>query len=176
MATTVKRCIGLLAIWFAATALQAEPSEIPAEMALWRLDCGEILVSDLDQYSDTYRYQGEQKTLANSCYLIRHGEKYLLWDTGLAADLAGSSREDGGDRYSLRRTIIDQLTTIGVRREQITFVGISHYHFDHTGQAAEFPAATLLLGMADWEAVRARADRAARFDPWIRGGAPVQAM
>ena len=55
-----------------------------------------------------------------------------------------------------------------------TYVGISHYHDDHTGQAADFPGATLLIGSGDWEAVKKRPETAARFKPWIDGGAKVE--
>ena len=58
----------------------------------------------------------------------------------------------------------------------INYVGISHYHDDHTGQAADFPGATLLIGRGDWEAVKARPAAAARFKPWIDGGAKVEAV
>jgi N-acyl homoserine lactone hydrolase len=32
----------------------------------------------------------------------------------------------------------------------VTYVGISHSHTDHTGQLADFPGATLLIGARDW--------------------------
>jgi len=147
-----------------------------AEISLWRLDCGEIHVGDLDSFSDAYLYEGQEKTLTDSCYLIRHGDRYLLWDTGLPGELAGQTVEDGGYRMTLRERIRDQLGRIGVRPDQINFVGISHYHDDHVGQAADFPGATLVIGAADWEAIRNRPETAARFQPWIAGGAAVEAV
>jgi glyoxylase-like metal-dependent hydrolase (beta-lactamase superfamily II) len=35
------------------------------------------------------------------------------------------------------------------------FVGISHFHADHTGQLAPFRNATLLIGKGDWDGVHA---------------------
>jgi glyoxylase-like metal-dependent hydrolase (beta-lactamase superfamily II) len=32
---------------------------------------------------------------------------------------------------------------------QIEIIGISHYHFDHTGQASHFPQARLVMGKED---------------------------
>ncbi len=160
-------------VLLAATAFMtvgAAPAARDAGPALWRLDCGTIEVGNLDQYSDTYQYVGRRKTFANSCYLIRNGGRYLLWDTGLPGALAGTTKEEGGDRMTLRRRIRDQLADIKVRPEQITFVGISHYHFDHTGQAADFPQATLLVDRRDWDAIKSRPDRAERFTPWTGGG------
>jgi glyoxylase-like metal-dependent hydrolase (beta-lactamase superfamily II) len=157
---------------------RAQAPAVPqAALSLWRLDCGEIRVTNLDVFSDTFLYQGREKTLTDSCYLIRNGNRYLLWDTGLGRELIG--RSPGGEgpfRMSMRTSIRDQLQRIGVRPEQVNFVGISHYHGDHIGQAADFPAATLLIGSEDWEAIRGREDSAARFQPWITGGGKVQPL
>lgn len=146
-----------------------------APIQLWRLDCGEINV-DLGAFSDTFRYVGERRTLTDSCYLIRNGDRYLLWDTGLPGELAGSSAEQDGMRMSLRARVRDQLARINVQPGQIMFVGISHYHDDHTGQAADFPGATLLVGGADWEAIRGRPTSAARFRPWTEGQSRAQPL
>ncbi len=156
--------------------IAAAPAPKDNGLALWRLDCGTIEVGNLDQYSDTYQYVGRRKTFANSCYLIRNGNRYLLWDTGLPGELAGTTKEEGGDRMTLRRRIGDQLAEIGVRADQVSFVGISHYHFDHSGQAADFPRATLLVDRKDWDAIKARPDRAERFGPWIGGGGKVEPL
>lgn len=88
----------------------------------------------------------------------------------MPGELVGRPKEDGGDRMSLRRRIVEQLAPIDVKPEQITFVGVSHYHFDHTGQASDFPNATLLVDRRDWEAIKAREDRAKPFAPWVSGG------
>ena len=86
------------------------------EISLWRLDCGEIGVADLDSFSDTYAYVGQSRTLTASCYLIRSGDRYLLWDTGLPGALAGQApAEDGGYRMALRERVRDQLARIGVQ-------------------------------------------------------------
>jgi N-acyl homoserine lactone hydrolase len=37
--------------------------------------------------------------------------------------------------------------------DQINYVGISHYHADHTGQVASFPKALLLIGKGDWDRI-----------------------
>jgi len=170
------RLLAMALGWLALTAMQAPPATPAAAVSLWRLDCGEIHVSNLDVFSDAFLYVGQQKTLTDSCYLIRHGERYLLWDTGLSGALVGTSRDDGPFRMTQRARVRDQLARIGVRPEQVNFVGISHYHFDHIGQAADFPGATLLIGGPDWEAIRSREDIAANFQPWIEGGATVQTV
>ena len=146
------------------------------EVELWRLDCGRIEVGNLDDYSDGFLYPGESMTFTDSCYLIRNGDRYLLWDTGLPADLIGQDLESGTDRMSLDRRVADQLAQLGVRPEQVNFVGISHYHYDHTGQARDFPGATLLVDRRDWEVVNGREDLSGNFAPWIGGGSTVQTV
>ena len=81
-----------------------------------------------------------------SCYLIKHGDEYLLWDTGHAMT---------APNVAPKVSLVDQLAKIDVKPEQIKYVGISHYHADHTGQVASFPKATLLIGKGDWDAITA---------------------
>lgn len=171
------KLVTLLAAWFAVGAMQAAPAPatMPGELSLWRLDCGEIGNAGLDAFSDTFLYPGQRKTLTDSCYLIRNGDRYLLWDTGLPGDLAGRRTvEEDGSALSLGSRIRDQLSRIRVDADRVEFVGISHYHFDHIGQAAEFPGATLLVGHGDWEAIRSREDLSASFTPWVSGGSEVK--
>lgn len=151
-----------------------------ADVELWRLDCGSIKVSDLSAFSDTLRYQGEARTLTDSCYLIRHDSAYMLWDTGLPAALLGAAQDTRPMAPTLARTIKDQLAEIGVAPEKIETVGISHNHFDHVGQATEFAHARMLIGKADLEGFRASppafAVDPALVKPWLDGSATVEAV
>ncbi|MCB1883785.1 MAG: N-acyl homoserine lactonase family protein [Geminicoccaceae bacterium] len=151
-----------------------------AELRLWRLDCGTIQVNDLDLFSDTFAYAGQSRKLTDGCYLIRHDADYMLWDTGLSADLLGKPIGKEALSPTLDRTIAAQLADIDVKPEQVTTLGISHYHFDHLGQAALFPKAKLLIGAADLAALKAEpppfgADPAL-MAPWLQGRAPLEAV
>ncbi|QAY78513.1 N-acyl homoserine lactonase family protein [Sphingosinicella sp. BN140058] len=158
----------------ALAALAAPAAAAVPHMQMWRLDCGSIDVADLDVFSDTFLYVGQKKTLTDSCYLIRHGENYLLWDTGLPGELAGKTAPPSGPfTMSLKARLVDQLARINVKPEQVNFVGISHNHGDHIGQASDFPKATLLIGGEDFAATKT-SENAGRFAPWIKGGAKVQ--
>lgn len=158
-----------LAFTLAGPAVAQAPS-----LELWRLDCGTLDVGDLGDYSDTGLYSGQKKIFVASCYLIRDGDRYLLWDTGLDGAMAGKPKDsDGG---LLKERIVTQLARIGVKPEAISFVGISHYHYDHTGQAANFAAATLLIGKADWEIIQQRDDLRPRFTAWLEGKGKVETV
>ena len=161
--------------------MQASPRRVPgasgiAELTLSRLDCGSIVVSDLDVFSDTFQYRGQSKTLTNSCYLIKHGGDYMLWDTGLPAATRAAPAVSGPFSMGMKSTVVEQLARVSVRPADIDFVGISHSHGDHIGQASAFPGATLLMGQADFDAVKAAPDGAARLGPWISGGAKYEAV
>ncbi len=162
----------------AAMALTSSASGQPAaKLTLTRLDCGSIQVSDFGVFSDAYLYEGKPKSMTASCYLIRHGDRMLLWDTGVAGSLAGKPAEtEWVFTISLKERIVDQLARLGIKPADVDYVGISHYHDDHTGQAADFPAATLLMGKDDWDAVKGRPPTAARFKPWIDGGGKVESV
>lgn len=139
-----------IAAW---TASAADP--VP-RVTLTRLDCGSIQVNDLNQFSDTDAYVGQRKRLASSCYLIRHGDELMLWDTGLPAALKGAPQDATTPMSpTVTRTLVEQLTELGIRPGQITRIGISHFHFDHIGQAASFPDAKLMIGAQDWAALSA---------------------
>jgi glyoxylase-like metal-dependent hydrolase (beta-lactamase superfamily II) len=153
----------------------AQPAKAPSDISLTRLDCGSIEVSDFDVFSDTYLYPGKPKLLTASCYLIRHGDRILLWDTGVDGALAGKpAATEWVFTISLKARIVEQLAKLNLKPGDVNFVGISHYHDDHTGQAADFPGATLLIGSGDWDAIKGRPATAARFTPWISGGAKVE--
>jgi glyoxylase-like metal-dependent hydrolase (beta-lactamase superfamily II) len=148
-----------------------------AEVELWRLDCGSIKVSDLSAFSDTFRYRGETRTLTDSCYLIRHGQSYMLWDTGLPTALLGAPQDGPGMLPSLARTIKDQLAEIGIAPGKVDTVGISHNHFDHVGQAADFPQARMLIGKADFDGFRTKPPAfgvdPSLAQPWLDGKSAV---
>jgi glyoxylase-like metal-dependent hydrolase (beta-lactamase superfamily II) len=141
-----------------------------APIALWRLDCGSMIEPDAGP--SPWR----RGPLPVSCYLIRNGDRYLLWDAGLSARLIGNPQPT----MRLERTIPDQLRQLGLSADRITFLGISHYHGDHTGQASAFPGARLLIGAADLTAMRSAQPPTgvapSHLRPWIEGGAPVTAL
>ena len=160
----------------AATVLMAQTAAptAPAPVKLMRLDCGTVAANNLDQFSDTRAYVGQSKRLTSSCYLIKHGDAYMLWDTGLPAAMKGKPIDPKAPMdATVTATIVEQLAAVGVKPEQISMIGVSHYHFDHVGQAAAFPGATLLIGKGDFDALKAGAPGTSKLPlaPWIDGTA-----
>jgi glyoxylase-like metal-dependent hydrolase (beta-lactamase superfamily II) len=144
-------------------------------LKLWRLDCGDFVMKRYGAwFSDTFQYPEGSKPLAGSCYLIRNGNRFMLWDSGLSDALIEKPVDNAEQSMSLKRTVVDQLRQIGVRPDQIEVVGISHFHADHTGQAKHFPTAKLVIGEADWNALKATSnpglkDARADLAHWLKG-------
>jgi glyoxylase-like metal-dependent hydrolase (beta-lactamase superfamily II) len=144
-------------------------------VSLTRLDCGTIRANDLDAFSDTRAFVGRKMEITDSCYLIRHGDQIMLWNAGLPASAKGARLNDTDTfSMSLNKTLVEQLAQLGIKPEQVTLLGLSHYHFDHTGQASFFPGARLMIGAADWQAVRGKPTpfgaSPGDLAPWAKGG------
>lgn len=147
-----------------------------ADIEMWRLDCGQMIIDDISYFSDAFAFEGQSATIDNGCYLVRNGAQYFLWDAGLPRDYLGNTTPDQGWTSSVRITIADQLNEIGLDANDINFVGISHFHGDHIGQADEFAAATLLIGKedADWLRSRPPGNARRRLAPWFEGDAVME--
>ncbi|MGH1329556.1 MAG: N-acyl homoserine lactonase family protein [Paracoccaceae bacterium] len=150
-----------------------------ADVELWRLDCGAISLGDMGAFSDNFAYESAQKVLTNSCYVIRHDAEYLLWDAGFPAALLGAPLDPAAPiSMSLTADLPSQLAQIEVTPAMIGLVGISHGHFDHTGQASSFPQATLLIGQADFAAMAQTPPpfsfNPASLDHWLNGNGAVE--
>ena len=88
------------------------PAQAAAEMSLMRLaDCGtpQAPVPVNERFSDTFSYGDLKIQFVFSCYLIKHGDQYLLWDTGHSMT---------APNVAPKVSIVDQLDTIGVTRQR----------------------------------------------------------
>jgi glyoxylase-like metal-dependent hydrolase (beta-lactamase superfamily II) len=166
----MKRILALLAAG-ACAAVIASSAQAAPDVSVKRIECGtpQPPVPVNPRFSDTFSYGDLKLQFVYSCYLIKHDDQYLLWDTGHAMTTP---------KVAPKVSIVDQLAQANVKPEQINFVGISHYHADHTGQVGSFPKATLLIGKGDWDAITspkpAEGVNFKPFENWISGGGNVQ--
>jgi len=170
----LRKVAALAALWAGLGAMQAPPSAAP--VSLWRLDCGNATIKDYNAFfSDTSAYKPGPKEITDSCYLIRHGDSWMVWDAGLPEALIGKPGDNPAMILRVERSLADQLAQLGVKPERVSLLGISHYHGDHIGQASSFPKAKLLIGKGDLDALKAPGGPdAATLAPWLKGDAPVQ--
>ena len=160
----------MVSAWIAGTAF----AQAPTDLTLWRLDCGTgakpVVVGE--RYSDTFSYgPDKQLTFTYSCYVIKHGEEYMVWDTGFPP---------GANPNAPKVSLTDQLGQLKISPDQIKYVGISHYHADHTSQLPSLPKSTLLIGKGDWDAIIAASPaqgvNAPAFKHWMSGGGAMEAL
>ncbi len=165
----------LFAVGVCANVLIGLPAmaQAPAEVTLTRIDCGTgATPTDVGQrFTDTFAYKDLKLTFTFSCYLIKHGDEYMVWDTGFAP---------GTNPNAPKVSIVDRLKELKVTPEQVKYVGISHFHGDHTGQLAPFTNATLLIGKGDWDGITAptpmQGANVAGFKSWIAENRKVEPL
>jgi len=133
--------------WFALATFALMPLTAAAQdLTLTRLDCGSG-ANDPRRFSDTFAYTETTKPFTFSCYVIKHSSGgIMVWDTGY---LPGSVPN------ATNKPLADLLKQMNVNPDDVKFVGISHFHADHTGQLVALKNATLLIGKGDWDGITA---------------------
>lgn len=174
----IKRLTAIAAAWLGLGGMQPPPTA-PVTIELWRLHCGEFVIKQYGAFfSDTFQYPAGPKTIVGSCYLIRHGDRYMLWDTGLTDALIGKDFDNPAQTLRVKRSLVDQLAELKLKPGQIETIGISHWHFDHVGQAGRFPQAKLLMGKGDLALLRTTppvdTDSAKGLAHWLTGGGKLE--
>ena len=134
------------------------PSTQSTALSLTRLDCGHADFKDMNGFfSDRPGvYPPGPGKVTDSCYLIRHGDQNMVWDTGLPAETKNKPMNENGMVASIDRTLADQLGQLGVKPADVSVLGISHMHGDHIGQAAQFTNARLVVGKGDFDRLAGR--------------------
>ncbi|MBI3563540.1 MAG: N-acyl homoserine lactonase family protein [Gammaproteobacteria bacterium] len=129
-------------------------SESIKPVRLYVFHCGTIDVKDVSVFHPGIG-KGEHKILTDSCYLIVHPKGSLMWDTGISDELA--KLPEGKTMYEvftfrMTQPLAVQFQEIGVSPASVQFLGISHLHSDHVGNANLFPQAQLLIQKEEYAA------------------------
>jgi N-acyl homoserine lactone hydrolase len=111
-------------------------------LRLYALDSGRLHVTGVDatELADDGAYEGRTLDLPVPCFLIRHPDGDLMWDTGMSP-----TRTDLGDWATPGANIVDQLGVLGLAPADIRFLSVSHGHWDHSGNAGLFAASTWIV-------------------------------
>ena len=124
---------------------------------LYVLDCGQGHATDESRWTVGVNV-GKPVDISDNCFLIRHSDGYFLWDTGISDAVA--SMPDGwlptnnpatDIHWTRAKTLESQLTALGVKPADIRFIGISHTHPDHIGNAEMFPRVPILIQKAEYD-------------------------
>jgi N-acyl homoserine lactone hydrolase len=125
-------------------------------LRLYVFDCGTI--SPMDPATFNIKPSELQGTadLVVPCFLIVHPKGTLMWDVGQIPDAHipdnGTEVVEEGVLRSKRR-LSTQMAAVGYRPQDITYLALSHYHGDHTGNANAFAHSTWIVQQADFDAM-----------------------
>lgn len=148
----------VMALLFTGTSYAEAP-----DVRMYRLDCGRMTMNDKSMMSDAGLYKGESLDIVMSCYLIKHGADWMLWDAGLPGKYLKGPLTEGTFVTKLDRTIVEQIGDLGLKPADIKYVAVSHAHFDHVGQLKDFPNATLIIQRAELKAIADSAEAAKHY-------------
>ena len=145
----------------------SSPTQTANTLRLYAFECGSIEALDVSVFHPGID-KGKRKMLTNSCYLIAHSKGTLLWDAGLPDALVKTP--DGmlmydTFRFRVSKPLGPQLAQIGYPAETIQYLGISHLHGDHVGNANLLPKATLLIQREEYAAGFGAEPSKYGFDP-----------
>ena len=132
--------------WFLAAlvgcglAFAAPPA--PPSVRIYVLDCGRLKSGNPSVLLERGVTTTDMSVLA---YLIVHPRGTLLWDTGVIPDELVRPEGTTEARATVHTTVRGQLAAIGYQPSDITYLALSHYHYDHSANANEFAGSTWLV-------------------------------
>jgi N-acyl homoserine lactone hydrolase len=130
-----------------------DPTKARFAEKLYRLDCGHSLANDESVWTPGENV-GRSIEFSSTCWLIKHGSEWLLWDTGVPEsalnDPRGWSTLPQLIIYHLDKSVTDQLAEIGVKPGDIGRIAISHTHGDHIGNLGLFPNSTIVMQRTEY--------------------------
>jgi glyoxylase-like metal-dependent hydrolase (beta-lactamase superfamily II) len=138
------------AVVIAAISIDAQRGTPPTPR-LYVFDGGTLASADMSRY----RLRDDEVAttkMSVACYAVVHSRGVLVWDTCAVPDeswtptgkpeLRRLTLPDGQMReVTLRQHLLPQLAAAGIRPEQVSYLALSHYHWDHTANANAFTRA-----------------------------------
>jgi N-acyl homoserine lactone hydrolase len=141
----MKRLLFFAAALAASATLLSAAAPPPKSVRLYVFDCGSLDIPD----TSPYRLKKEQLTtsvMSVACFLVAHPKGTMIWDTGAVPDSSIKPGAPGTLRYGTsNRTLTAQLAEVGYAPGDINYLALSHFHWDHVGNANLFASATWLV-------------------------------
>jgi N-acyl homoserine lactone hydrolase len=134
-----------LAFWLAVPQAGAQKSPTPP-IRLYIFDCGHLKSGN----PEPLLKQGITTTdMSVAAYLIVHPRGTVLWDSGVIPDDLIKPGGTTEARATVHTTLKGQLAEIGYKPSDITFLALSHNHYDHSANANDYAGATWLVQKAE---------------------------
>src|ERR1700720_4312587 len=130
----------------------AQQHRAPAvkSLRLFVFDCGVL------KNGDPARYHLKPEEIATTnmsvaCFLVAHPKGTMMWDVGVIPD--SSFKPDGAPltvKYptsiaTVAKPLLSQLAAAGYLPADITYLALSHFHYDHVANANAFAGSTWLV-------------------------------
>ena len=127
----------------------------PRSVRLYVFDCGVLHNMDMGRFN-MKKEEVETTDMSVACFLVAHPKGTLVWDTGAVPDNSWKPTGSPTTQHVTlpdgqpREVIVDkslgaQLAEIGYKPSDITYLALSHYHYDHTANANAFAGSTWLV-------------------------------
>jgi len=144
--------VGLVVLvfaWSATPDAQKRPAP-PKTPRLYVFDNGEISGLDPKLFGFT-REQLKEVDFVNQSYLIVHPRGTVMFDTGGIGDdkfpAGGGGAKEG--IMTASKKLVPQMEAAGYKPSDVSYLVMSHYHSDHTGNANLFAGATWIVQKAE---------------------------
>lgn len=133
-------------------AAQSSKAPGPKSPRLYVFDCGSLNMPDLGRYELT-KAEVATNWMSVPCFLVVHPKGTLMWDVGVIPD---SMLKPDGKPASLgyataTRSLKSQMAQVGYQPSDITYLALSHFHYDHVANANDFARATWLVRQPEWD-------------------------
>jgi glyoxylase-like metal-dependent hydrolase (beta-lactamase superfamily II) len=138
------RTLALAIILCASTAFAAKPAV--SSVRLYVIDCGKLTVTDPSRF-DFKKEDLKELDFSVGCYLIAHPKGVLIWDAGVVPDSAFKNDGQPATKFygTATKSLTAQMASAGYTPADVNFLALSHYHWDHIGNAALFSKSTWLV-------------------------------
>jgi N-acyl homoserine lactone hydrolase len=120
---------------------------------IYVLDCGTIISNRPESFGLT-RDEVFNPNFSDPCFLVMHPKGMLLFDTGLPDSHVGRPIYEnmmGYEGILKFTTLRGELANIGVTASMITYLAISHSHWDHVGNANDYVGSIWLARKAEYD-------------------------
>jgi glyoxylase-like metal-dependent hydrolase (beta-lactamase superfamily II) len=158
--------VGLAALAPHASIAELAPAPKVTSPRLYVFDCGTLVYNKPEDYN-LKREEVRDSNMGVTCYLVVHPKGMLIYDTGLNDRLVGRPLYENvleGYAQIKFNTLSGQLADIGVTPGKVDYLVLSHYHWDHVGNAADFAGSTWLVYKGDRDRMFSKESRAY---PWF---------
>ncbi len=154
----------IVSVLLATTAIGA----LPTSLRLYVFDCGTLNYNSADAYQ-LKKEEVSSTDMSIACFLVAHPKGTLMWDVGAVPDNAWKptgapvrlhfTLPDRGERdVTMRQTLKAQMSAAGYSPGKITYLALSHYHWDHIANANDFAKATWIVRKTEHDIMFSTAD------------------